>query len=158
MNMRRILAARICAIADRRPPDFVIGGVENPYLRRWWAIPRNRWLNVYLHQFLRPDDDRALHDHPWLFNASWLLNGSYVEFTLNGKQLLSEHQWKFRRGAAPHRVMLHMDGGDYRPAWTLFITGPRVREWGFLCPRGWRHWKDFTNPADGGATIGRGCE
>jgi hypothetical protein len=49
----------------KRRPDFIIGGADNPYLLRWWIIPRNRWCNVYLHKILRDDDPRALHDHPW---------------------------------------------------------------------------------------------
>jgi len=32
-----------------------------------------------------------------------------------------------------------------------------VREWGFHCPRGWMHWKQYTDAQDSGA-IGRGCE
>jgi len=32
-----------------------------------------------------------------------------------------------------------------------------VRRWGFHCKHGWVHWRDFTNPADGGRTVGRGC-
>ncbi|WP_287865143.1 hypothetical protein [Achromobacter sp.] len=50
--------------AWRRPPDFVIGDAADPYLRRGWIISRNPVFNLYLHQFLRSDDDRALHDHP----------------------------------------------------------------------------------------------
>lgn len=61
-----------------RPPDFVIGDASNPYLYRWHLLPKNRWLNVYLHRFLRDDDDRALHDHPWPF-VSVVLNGTYRE-------------------------------------------------------------------------------
>lgn len=45
----------------------------------------------------------------------------------------------------------------YKPVTTLFITGPKIREWGFLCPKGWRHWKDFCDSCDHGV-IGRGCE
>jgi hypothetical protein len=52
-------------IAGSRPPDFVIGG-DSPYMLRWWIIPRNKFFNIYLHRFLRSDDDRALHDHPWV--------------------------------------------------------------------------------------------
>ena len=63
-------ALEAIARITRRPADFVIGGAERPYLRRWWVIPRNRLFNVYLHQFLRSDDDRALHDHPWLTAAA----------------------------------------------------------------------------------------
>lgn len=150
------LAPRLIAQADKRPPDVTIGGHDDPYLKRWWLIPRNRWFNVYLHHFLRSDDDRALHDHPW-WNLSVLLDGRYVEHTINagGINVMSERHAgdrKFRRAGSAHRIEL-IDG----PCWTLFITGPRLREWGFHCPRGWVHWRDFTNPADGGQTVGRGC-
>jgi len=66
-----------------RPPDFVIGPSEMPYLRRWWIIPRNRFFNIYLHQFLHSDDDRALHDHMYI-NLSILLRGRYIEPRLSG--------------------------------------------------------------------------
>jgi hypothetical protein len=69
------------SIADSRKPDFIIGGADEPYMLRWWVIPRNRFFNIYLHHFLRSDEDRALHDHPWL-NCSWLLDGRYTEHTI----------------------------------------------------------------------------
>jgi hypothetical protein len=69
-----------------REPDCVIGPPDNPYLRRWWLIPRNRWFNLYLHNILRDDDDRALHDHPWA-NLSILLRGAYREVTPRGTHL-----------------------------------------------------------------------
>lgn len=31
-------------IAERRPPDFIIGRVDDPYLLRWWVIPRNNQI------------------------------------------------------------------------------------------------------------------
>ena len=158
------LAERLITRMTRRPPDFVIGGHERPYLRRWFVLPRNPVFNIYLHQFLRSDDDRALHDHPWLFNASWLLAGQYVEHTIEagGISVRTYRQAgdaKFRWGKAPHRVELICNPfGELQPCWTLFITGPRVRQWGFHCPdRGWVHWKRFTAPNDKGAT-GAGCE
>lgn len=43
-------------------PHFVIGNADNPYMLRWFILPRNRLFNIYLHKFLRDDDDRALHD------------------------------------------------------------------------------------------------
>lgn len=46
-------------IAQSRNPDFIIGGAD-PYMLRWWVIPRNKVFNIYLHRFLRSDDDRAL--------------------------------------------------------------------------------------------------
>ena len=62
--------------AMARKPDFVIGEPVAPYLRRWWIIPRNEQMNVYLHEILRDDDDRALHDHPWA-NTSYVIEGRY---------------------------------------------------------------------------------
>lgn len=152
------LADRFIARMTRRLPDFVIGGPQRPYLRRWWVLPRNRLFNVYLHQFLRSDDDRALHDHPWAFNASLILRGSYTEETIAAggirvRAVRCAGSFKLRVGPAPHRVELH-DG----QCWTLFITGPRVREWGFHCPdAGWVHWKRFTAADDKGA-VGAGCD
>lgn len=144
----------------RREPDFIIGLPENPYLLRWWIIPRNRFFNIYLHKFLRSDDDRALHDHPW-WSCSIILRGGYREH-LPGGLIKLRHAGRiiFRRAEQAHRVELY---GVYitRPAWTLFITGPKVREWGFHCPQGWRHWRDFIGVPVGearGDEIGKGCE
>jgi hypothetical protein len=148
-----------------RTPDFVIGGLAKPYLRRWWVIPRNRFFNVYLHEFMRSDDDRALHDHPWLFNLTVMLGRRYYEHTIDRggierRTLLKYGDWKFRFGPSPHRLELEKyehTGYEY-PCWTLFITGPVVREWGFHCPKqGWIPWKRFTAKDDAGA-VGNGCE
>jgi hypothetical protein len=49
----------------------------------------------------------------------------------------------------------HWAQKDILPAWTLFITGPRWREWGFHCPQGWIHHDHFSDPADPG-NIGKG--
>lgn len=173
------LADRIIARLTRRPPDFIIGGAERPYLRRWWVIPRNKLLNVYLHQFLRSDDDRAHHSHPWLFRISWILRNSYtehriVEGGISVQEIKRAGTISFSWGASPHRVELldqhrseprFESGAAYLAdvaepieCWTLFITGPRVREWGFYCmERGFIHWKRFTAPDDKGLT-GKGCD
>lgn len=152
------LAEWIAARASRRPPDKIIGGLKRPYMRRWFAIPRNPLFNVYVHQFLRSDDDRALHDHPWA-NVSVLLRGSYTEHTIDAGGIHRRavyHAGDVRirwSGRFTHRIELH-DG----PCWTLFITGPRYRQWGFHCPeRGWVHWKLFSATDDPGA-IGKGCD
>lgn len=36
------------------------------YLRRWYVI-RTAPFAVFIHKFVRSDEDRALHDHPWSF-------------------------------------------------------------------------------------------
>lgn len=141
-----------------RQPDFVIGELSDPYLLRWWVIPRNRWFNIYLHNIVRSDDDRALHDHPW-WSCSIVLKGGYWEIVPGLHQYW---RWPgsivFRRAKSLHRLALERLTGPAEAAscWTLFITGPRVREWGFQCPQGWVHWRDFT-AGKNGETIGRGC-
>ncbi|MCA8237728.1 hypothetical protein [Burkholderia cenocepacia] len=142
----------------RRAPDFIIGSGDIPYLKRWWVIPRNPVFNIYLHEFIRSDDDRALHDHPWS-NLSIILRGSYIEHTVDGggihrRRRFVAGSWKLRPlGSAAHR--LELDNGV---CWTLFVTGPRYRQWGFHCPqRGWVHWKEFT-AADRRGEIGKGCD
>lgn len=142
--------------ARNRAPDFIIGGHGAPYLRRHWLLPRNRFFNVYVHQFLRSDDDRALHDHPWLFNFSWLIRGEYTEHIPSGQRLRTAGDIVFRVGPAPHRVELRPWLVGEAPCWTVFITGPVVREWGFHCPKGWVPWKEFVDSRDSGS-IGKGC-
>lgn len=142
-------------VAWQRPPDFVIGGQDNLYLRRWHLIPRNPLCNLYLHQFLRSDDDRALHDHPYP-SVSLILAGGYWEISAH-KELGIKHEYfvagdcKIRwTGKYAHRIEVD------KPCWTLFITGPRYRNWGFYCPQGWVPWQEFTKPGKPGET-GRGC-
>lgn len=135
-----------------RPPDFIIGDADDPYLLRWWILPRNKVFNVYLHKMVRDDDDRALHDHPWL-NVSIVLRGGYWEV------MPSKMKWRrpgsiiFRRTTAAHRLMLAEPCG---PSWSLFITGPRIRQWGFHCPNGWVPWTAFVTKTDNSST-GKGC-
>lgn len=138
----------------RRPPDFIIGSADEPYIHRWFIIPRNRWFNIYLHKIMRSDDDRALHDHPW-WNVSIVLRGGYFELMRLGKV-----RWRgagsivFRGAKTAHRLEIQPMHATH--AWTLFITGPRVREWGFHCPRGWVLWTKFVDINNTGA-VGRGC-
>lgn len=158
-----------------RKPDFVVGDEANPYLQRWHIIPQNPVFNIFLHKFMRDDDDRALHDHPWP-SLSFLLKGSYVECTPgeNGRikrKLYKRGSMIYRRATHRHRIELEKDIDAFDPAhrlglrqelpripaWTLFITGFKVREWGFWC-NGWRFvgHVEYTKPGDKGK-IGKGC-
>jgi hypothetical protein len=135
----------------RREPDFVIGDPNNPYMRRWWIVPRNEQQNVYLHEILRDDDDRALHDHPW-DNVSQLLIGRYREVTPIGNFIREAGSLVQRKATDAHR--LELIGSE--PCISLFFTGPKVRDWGFHCPKGFVGWRDFTG-GENGELIGRGC-
>ncbi|EKE68724.1 hypothetical protein [Oceanibaculum indicum] len=169
--LRRLLLRTLRAtVAARRPPDKIIGGEDDPYIRRWHVIPRNHWFNLYLHNQVRSDDDRALHDHPWP-NISLVLEGGYLEH-----RPAFPGQWPHNRkieavyrpagsivarpANAAHRLELlaRAFGGDktvLQHSWSLFITGPVRRPWGFWCPQGWVFWQDFSDPT--GLKPGKGC-
>jgi hypothetical protein len=121
------------------------------YLERWHVIPKNRLCNVYLHKFSGSDDDRALHDHPW-HSVSFLLKGRLRAVTTSVicnktifvNTLVPKFKPVVRHATHAHRLVLVGD----KPAYTLFITGPRIREWGFHCKSGWKHWTKMST-ADG---------
>lgn len=158
-----LLAELVGKVANTRKPDFLIGGEEAPYLRRWHVTPRGDGPATYLHHFLRSDDDRALHDHPW-GSISIILDGSYWEHLQGHPEpvLRQPGDVTIRAPEEAHRVeLLPSARGGMEPVWTLFLVGTRVRDWGFLCPQGWRHWKDFCGVTEDGrndGTVGRGCE
>lgn len=138
-------------------PHFVIGmnNPDGPYMFRWYLIPRNHYLNLYLHKFLRDDDDRALHDHPWWF-VSIIIHGRYSEIIPPGEEI-KRHRFSiaFRPAIWRHRVILKT-----KTVWSIVLTGPKIRTWGFWCPQGFVRWQDFTAPNATGKSgeIGRGCE
>jgi hypothetical protein len=157
---RTLHALLVRRVAGRRLPDLVIGERGRPYLCRWYILPRNRWCNAYLHQFWRSDDDRALHDHPW-WSLSLCLSGSMVEHTIaaggvHHRRFIAAGGWRLRSARLAHRLELDENAG---PVWTLFLTGPRLRQWGFHCPQGWVPWEKFTagTTDDLRGQVGRGC-
>lgn len=149
-------------------PDEIIG---DHGMRRWWILPQNRLLNVYLHQH-RGDDDRLLHDHP-AWNCSIRLRGELIESTPvqpdeSLRYVIDEWVPIFIGEPGPPRFVLFR--GDRalvktrlmprvtirqawqphrlelylgQPAWTLWIRGPHRRPWGFYTPRGWIGWREF---------------
>lgn len=152
-----------------RKPDLIIGSRDNPQTLRWHIFRWRGW-QLALHKWCRSDEDRALHDHSG-DNMSLILSPQgYNEINLRGAypyepRVTVRHRLPFvpyfRSAEAPHRIVLR----DARPVWSLWLRWPPRREWGFHCPRGWRHWKDFTNNresgsyyADGVSEVGRGCD
>jgi hypothetical protein len=157
-----------------RPPDLYIGPKSNPQTSRWHLL-RWRGLQVALHRWHRSDDDRALHDHSG-HNVSILLTGCYTEITYDKRADPTRVPVAaavfpfgyvrrkripfvpyFRFAAKPHRVELTSG-----PIWSLWIRFPPIREWGFWCRSGWKHWKDYCGSRDYSApgsesVVGEGC-
>lgn len=117
------------------------------YLRRLRII-QTPWFGIYLHETSNPDVDPHLHDHPWTF-WSLVLKGGYTEAHYShGRRTVNVwRRWSI------HRMKL----GDFhkithllrKPTWTLLLTGPRRKEWGFMTDKGWVPWHQYARVATG---------
>jgi hypothetical protein len=128
-----------------RIPSKVIG---TDYLTRWYVMPRNRLFNVYLHHVTGDDPDINLHDHPWVFNSSIVLRGRILEEMPGKDRVLEIGSFTTRLGRAPHRLLL-----DTPDSLTLFITGPKIRKWGFYTPTGWSNSKTYLRADGNGRNV-----
>jgi len=117
---------------------------NEPYLERYYLFLRDRRrfpFNVFLHKFLKGDPD-DVHDHPWPY-ATLILKGGYYEwipqFNPDGTKSGEIRKWRgpgHFRTCSPesyHRIEL----ADGVTAWTLFMPGPKRRDWGFLVQDRW---------------------
>ncbi len=109
------------------------------YLIRYYLLLRDRArfpFNVFIHKFVKGDDDKDVHDHPWGF-AHIILSGGYWEYVLEDPE--DENNTNVRkvwRGAGywniagpDHRHRIELRPGT-KP-WTIFIPFKQSNEWGF---------------------------
>lgn len=156
VDVQPTLAWARLLIAIRPAPDFTVFAGGKPQLQRWYVVPRNDVMNVYLHRFLLSDEHRALHDHRG-DNRSWVLDGEYTEVLgdVNGIEreriIRRAGDVVDRRATDPHRVIVD------QPTISLFFIGPITRDWGFYCPRGFVLWEEFVKVVPGGNDLGVGC-
>lgn len=123
------LLIRIKRSIRDREPDVTVG---DNYLRRWHILPENNFLNVYYHEIRASDLDRHLHDHPYFF-SSFILEGGYYEHSENGTVDRSPGDLNLHNPLFLHRLEMKDENG----ANTIFITGPKIRKWGFKTEDGW---------------------
>lgn len=100
-----------------------LGRSECPYMRRWALVLG--LFSIRVHHWYRSDDDRAFHDHPWWF-ITLVLKGGYTDVSPAGRDHLGLGSIRFR--PALHQHTAKVDPGG---AWTVILTGPNVRTWGF---------------------------
>lgn len=148
------------------------------YMERWWILRYRTWkwlkrwprlgylfrLSARLHHILRSDNDRQAHDHPW-WTISIILKHGYIEWVplksrrgfvvgtrdrhADTEPMRAIHRLPgdivFRRATDRHKLqMLHPDG-----AWSMFIMGPWVQDWGFYMPNvGKIWWRRYLNQWD----------
>lgn len=102
------------------------------YLSRYYLFRKPvKWLpSVYLHCFHASDEDQELHDHPWSSSFSIILSGSYrEEFRENGlvkSRIMKPGMINLVSGNKFHRIDLETE-----KVWTLFVSGPKSKNWGF---------------------------
>jgi hypothetical protein len=159
---------------SKKTPYFHLDG----YMNRYWLVPyvgklagkhgcgyvswRKRpiarfiqcfGIAVRVHEILRSDSDRHMHNHPWKF-CSIILNGGYQEVTPEAGRERSKKYGAgsilFRTEKSRHRLVLNevltgefVDAGHIRvfqvkpvPVTTLFITFRYVQKWGFFLDDG----------------------
>lgn len=122
-------------------PGRVISNLAgDAYLARFLIFDTGpQGIRLFLHHFVRGDEDREVHNHPWKWAYSLILAGRYTEERLNGSPLDGTGDPRtvsfqtYKAGAVNvlkpntfHRV--HLPSG---PAWSLILTGPIVQSWGF---------------------------
>lgn len=108
---------------------------------------------VFLHRMEAPDPGVDLHDHPWWF-VSLVLRGGYTEERAAVREAAFFADVAERFPVSTHRgIVTERPAGSIksmrldechriirltgRTSWSLVITGPVVRRWGFFLPSGW---------------------
>lgn len=132
-----------------------------PYLLRCWLTPVvvaeggevfESADSILLHHFLKPDDDEALHDHPWGFSTT-ILAGGYDEalppIGWSPEQGGPSFDARLVRRSVGDRVDhlatdMHAVARIEPGTWTMVRTGPKERTW-FFHPPGEQPvpWRDF---------------
>jgi len=125
-----------------------MGANDKIHIKRW-HIWKCKWFQIYLHNFLH-DDDPIFHDHP-RNSISFLLSGKLFEWIYNAAQKKSDVSIvpRIRLRSADHAHYIYV----VRPAWTLFITGPIKREWGFWQHKKWYNAKELKTEQDNVSSI-----
>jgi hypothetical protein len=124
---------------------------SDAYVARYWLTPPikdddgfSSANSVVLHQFLRGDDDGALHDHPADFDST-IVCGGYDELlpprVEGGTPLFGPYltDCTVRKAIAGDRIYkkaaeLHTVINVQPGTFTLVRTGAKIREWGFHAP------------------------
>lgn len=120
---------------------------SEPYLIRYYYKNYRPLGRIVIHNILRSDID-GLHDHPW-DAQTYILAGGYWENSIKDADTNSDgtlnikvkKDWRapghFGSFSSDHFHKLELDqkkAGE--STWTLFMMGPKTKEWGFLGKQG----------------------
>lgn len=128
-----------------------LGRKECPYLYRYVLVLFG--YSIRLHHWVRSDDKRFFHDHPFNF-ITIVLKGSYTDvsplyFPLTKDLVLKRNQFTkslnennecigiklfeiLKPGAIKYRLAAHKHYVEVpKNCWTLLFCGRSIRKWGF---------------------------
>ena len=100
-----------------------LGRPECPYLYRWTFAFFG--YTIRLHHWIRSDDKRFFHDHPFNF-ISIVLKGRYTNVTPNNTTTVRAGSMWYANGTKQHYLDIPNGG-----AWTLLFCSRPYRKWGF---------------------------
>ena len=92
---RPVAACWLHLLLQRRPHQ-VVGPTHAPYLMRWFVLPHNRFVNVYVYTFTASDDPEVAHDHPWWF-LSLMISASISNTRRAGRAHAGAQVWRCGR-------------------------------------------------------------
>lgn len=130
-----VVANAIIKFAKKRPYSHI-----GEYMERYWVIEEDSWLSrilgisIRLHVIKLPDQDRAMHTHPFNFR-SFILTGGYVEIRRPSNS--PQYYYGFHDHypgstylldrTTPHQIVRLMG----KEAVTLFVYDTRKGDWYF---------------------------
>ena len=111
---------------------------KEPYLIRYYVFLKDRNnfpFNIFIHKFMKGDDDEDMHDHPWGFFHIILSGGYWEEVPQDQNDLNQGIQkiwretgyWNCVSAEYKHRIELE----DNIKPWTIFIPLNKMSKWGF---------------------------
>lgn len=95
-------------------------------------------FNLMLHKICLSDPDE-LHDHPWWY-ITLILKGGYWEITPDGRYWRGAGHLRIRPPQSLHRLEVP---NNSQGSWSLFLRGPKLKNWGFLKEGRWVDHKSY---------------
>ncbi|WP_445364915.1 hypothetical protein ACJJJB_00140 (plasmid) [Microbulbifer sp. ANSA001] len=141
--MEGSMLVRLLFWLSARLPCRLIPLESGPYLERYY-LGQLFGMTFYLHRFVSSDSEKHLHNHPWEWGGSLILNGGYMEEravdmcpVASSSGCLTEFKYRrwFNRVNANTFHRIHKAEPE---TWTLFVEGTRVmvgqkrKGWGFF--------------------------
>lgn len=128
------------------------------YLKRYYILFKEKTdqfeeekrklpFNIFIHKIMKSDTD-DLHDHPWWY-FTFILKNFYVEEFIDSVKTRSRWSFRISNPRKLHRIVVD----ESRPPVTLFIRGPKIRDWGFVKDGKWIFFKKYLQERQNSAKI-----